>query len=123
MLRASSHIPRRRRSAAPRFVNRFRLPGRRLFLGKARLFEDRIVLKGWGLSGRYHHTLWLHEVDRVEWWTGSPFSNLELVLKDGSSFWMWVEGAGRWKFAIDRGPASGLVMAPALPGQVPARAA
>jgi len=106
---------RSRSSESPIFSNRFSVPGRALWLGRAKLFEDRIELKGWTLRGRFSRHIPLQRVARVEWWTGSPFCNLEFLLDDASTFGMKIEGAGRWKFAIDREAIGVLRQTPALP--------
>lgn len=43
----------------------------------------------------------LEDVRAVEWWTGADVYNLGIYLFGGETVLMYVEGAGRWKFAID----------------------
>lgn len=114
---------RTRKAGRPLFSNRFRFPGQRFFYGRARLFADRVELRGWGLRGRFVRSIPLRAIERVEWWTGSMLCNLEFCMEDGKTFGIWVEGAGRWKFAIDGNAVQTLHRAPAMPQVMKAVAA
>jgi hypothetical protein len=107
----------------PIFSNRFRFPGQWFFYGRARLYADRVDLKGWGLRGRYVRSIPLSTIERVEWWTGSMMCNLEFCLGGDKTLGIWVEGAGRWKFAIDSQAVQTLHRAPAMPDGMQAVAA
>lgn len=81
---------------------RFRHPKRRLWLGRARLFEDRVQLAGWTLGGRYRRTIPLGRVRRAEWWSSAEGTNFALHLDDGSTCALRLyRGAADWKFEID----------------------
>ncbi len=83
-------------------TSRFQLPDRKLLFARARLYEDRLELSGFGLRGRYRRTLRLDEVCSVEWWSGAGKEpNLALQLHDGRSLAVWVPGPGLWKFAVE----------------------
>jgi len=101
----------------PIFSSRFKIPGRRFWFGRARLFEDRVELKGWTPSGRFVRQISLHQIARVEWWTGSASCNLEFLFEDRSSLGLKIDGAGRWKFAIDREAIGILNKTPQLPDE------
>ncbi len=81
---------------------RFRFPSRRVWFGRARLFEDRVQLTGWTLKGRYRRTIPLTRVGRAEWWSNAEGTNFALHLNDGSTCALRLRrGAADWKFEID----------------------
>lgn len=81
---------------------RFRFPDRTLWLGRAQLHYDRVELTGWSWSGRFARTIPLSDVEKVEWWTGSPSVNFALHLEGGETVALHLKkAAGRWKFAVD----------------------
>ncbi len=100
-----------------------RLPDRTLWLGRAALYEDRIVLSGWQLRGRYRRTLRLGEVDRVEWWAVEDGPNFAFHLHSGESVALRLKrNAGTWKFKLDHLLGHEALAAPGLPDTAPSRA-
>lgn len=83
-------------------TSRFRYTNRRLWLARARLWEDRIELRGLSWTGLHHRTIPLEDLESVEWWSGDgPETNLALHLKNGDVVLLNVPGPGLWKFAIE----------------------
>ncbi len=68
---------------------------------RAKLFSDRVELRGFGLGGPYHQVISLDDVCNVEWFTavkGEP--NLRLTVEKGAEHFLWVEQAGTWCYEI-----------------------
>lgn len=81
---------------------RFRVAGRRLFFGWARLYADRLVLTGFSWRGLHRRTILLREVARVSWRTDSArAANVTLHLRHDEPVRLWISGAGLWKHRID----------------------
>jgi len=82
--------------------SRFRFTDRALFFPKARLYRDHITFSGLQWKGRYRLTVPLAQVTRVEWQTTElRATNFAIHLHNGETLWMWLKGAGRWKFKIE----------------------
>lgn len=82
--------------------SRFGYADRTVFFGRARLFADRIDLKGWSWTGRHRRVILLHEVEQVRWWSGRDHSaNLVLYLEDGGRVSLRVGASGLWKYQIE----------------------
>lgn len=80
---------------------RFHLPETRIFFPKAKLYADRIELRGWSAKGRYARTIALAEVEDTKWWFGRSDINFALYLKSGEDLLMHLRGAGNWKYTLD----------------------
>lgn len=103
----------------PLLKSRFRFAHRFLLFPRARLYQDRVVFSGFGWRGRYHHTVYLSEVDSVKWWTGEQhIVNFALYLHDDTSIKVWIKGVGLWKFKIEEVLGKQLKMQEALPGSL-----
>ncbi len=99
--------------------SRFRSLDRGVFLGRARLYPDRIVLSGLTWKGRYRRTVMLDEVARIKWWTGEQNTvNLALYLRNDEAVKMWVAGSGLWKYQVEACMGRRAELRGELPGQM-----
>ena len=85
----------------PILSSSFRYDDAPLLFSKARLFEDRIVLTGWGFKGRHKRVIHLNEIKEVDWWFGRAEVNFALNLNSGPPVSMYLKGAGNWKYTIE----------------------
>lgn len=80
---------------------RFRHMTRSLFGANVLLYEQVLMLKGWGWGGLYKRTYPLTDIIDIEWWEGKNGCNFAIKLKDGKRVPLWIRGAGRWKYEIE----------------------
>ena len=74
---------------------------RKLLIGNARLFFDRIEIAGWSWAGRVSMTVPIGRIHDVAWWTlTSDGPNLALESNNGDSLAFWVKSPGIWHFRI-----------------------
>lgn len=59
------------------------VPGRSLWFGRAKLFDDVIVLSGWEWTGRYERRIPIRKVENAGWYPREQY-NLILRLEDDS---------------------------------------
>lgn len=79
------------------YTHRCSLPNRILWFGKAVLYEDQVVVKGWTWRGRYRREIAIDDIDEVEWRPRPTKPNLILHLDEGQVFPLRLrEGAGLW---------------------------
>ena len=72
--------------------SRFRLLDRRVYFGRARLLQDRIVLKAWG----FRETILLKDVVDVRWLG----AELTIVLANGDEYELLIDSAPMWKLEL-----------------------
>jgi len=72
--------------------SRFRLLDRRIYFGRARLLQDRVVLKAWG----FRETILLKDVIDVRW-LGEEFT---IVLSNGDEYELLIDSAPMWKLEL-----------------------
>ncbi len=77
--------------------SRFRMPHRHVSLGRARLYGDRIDLRGWGLRGRYRRRIPLSHVASFEYHGLEAGANLSIYLVNGDQMHLHVKEAHRWR--------------------------
>lgn len=77
--------------------------GRRLYLGRARLYATWMMLSGWHASGRYCRCISLADVEEVKWLgaAGRTEPNLQVLLKGGEMLSLHIRGAALWRLTID----------------------
>ncbi len=81
--------------------SRIRFLERGLIFGRARLYFDRIIVKGWTWQGRIRKTIRLKDVSSVNWWTLTDDGpNLSIGTNNGGSLAFWVKSPGVWRFRI-----------------------
>lgn len=80
---------------------RFRHMTRSLFGANVLLYEQVLMLKGWGWGGLYKRTYPLTDIIDIEWWEGKNGCNFAMKLKDGKRVPLRIRGAGRWKYEIE----------------------
>ncbi|MDX1547250.1 MAG: hypothetical protein R3247_09695 [Rhodothermales bacterium] len=98
-----------------RITSWFRYPGRRWFIGRARLYADHLALAGWSWRGREAQRIPLRDVDEVKWYrTG----RLVLRLRDGHAVSIEIDGSGLWKFALEEALGRRLTVCEQLPEHV-----
>jgi hypothetical protein len=78
----------------------FRYLGHRLFFTKARLFFDRIELTGWNLGTRYERTIFLDQVDTLEW--DLPASTVTLCLTADERLSLQLTNLDAWKRSLEQ---------------------
>lgn len=84
-------------SPTPIYSHRCTLPNRTLWFGRASLYEDRVVLRGWTWRGRYHRQISLQRIKEVNWRPVPEGPNLILELHNGSSVALRLQtGGGLW---------------------------
>lgn len=77
------------------------LPQRSLWFGRARLYEDRVCIRGWTWSGQYRKIIPLTRVDRVQWLAVVDDVNFVLHLNNGRSVpFQLHQGAGTWNVKL-----------------------
>lgn len=80
----------------------FQYPPRRLLFGRARLYLDRIELTGWHVGEKYHQSIPLNEVCRIEWHLeAADGPNVIFHMEDGSSFPLILKQAALWKHTLE----------------------
>lgn len=81
--------------------SRVRFLERGFIFGRARLYFDRIVVKGWTWNGRVRKSIQLDQVASVNWWTLTDDGpNLSIATNNGQSLAFWVKSPGVWRFRI-----------------------
>lgn len=84
-------------SEPPLLSHPCRLPRRRLWLGRAELYDDRVCIQGWTWHGRYRRIISLESIDRVQWWAVVDEANFVLHLNCGETVPLrLLHGAGTW---------------------------
>ncbi len=75
----------------------------RLFLGRARLSPDGIVITGWRRRGWYRRRISLDELEGVTWHPGrKERRGITLYFRNGAECTLLLEGAALWRLALDR---------------------
>ena len=75
----------------------------RLFLGRARLSPEGVVITGWRRRGRYRRRIRLDELAGVTWHPGrKEWRGITLYFRDGGEFTLLLIGAALWRLALDR---------------------
>jgi hypothetical protein len=88
-------------SMRPVLSSRVRLGDRRLLIGRAWLYRDRIVIRGFGFRGLYHTAIALEGVQSVVWHDAAPGKpNVWLHLRNGRVVGLAVRAPGLWKFTV-----------------------
>lgn len=59
------------------------MPGRSLWFGKAKLFDDGLVLSGWEWTGRYEQHIPVRKIESARWYPREDY-NLRLRMADDS---------------------------------------
>jgi hypothetical protein len=82
---------------SPLLTNRCRVPHRRLWFGRADLYDDHVRIRGWTWRGRYRRVVPLDRIERVQWWATTEDVNFMLHLDDGGAVPLrLLRGAGTW---------------------------
>ena len=89
---ARKNIFTRRFNSIVILESRFQFKDERVWLGKAKLLPDRIILSGMG----YGERILLDEILRVEW----SDDELTIVLEDDRVFELVIRSAALWKYEI-----------------------
>jgi hypothetical protein len=85
----------------PILSNRCRLPHRSLWFGRARLYEDRVCIRGWTWRGRYRRVVPLERIEDIKWWAVIDDVNFMLHLDDGRAVPLQLmKGAGTWNVEL-----------------------
>lgn len=101
----------------PLLSTRCRVPDRRLWFGRAELYEDRIRIRGWTWRGRYRRVVPLDQVERVQWWATTGDVNFMLYLDDGRAVPLrLLRGAGTWNAKLHALLGQSLLAHPTPPG-------
>ncbi|WP_457651147.1 hypothetical protein [Rhodocaloribacter sp.] len=75
----------------------------RLFLGRARLSPEEIVITGWRRRGRYRRRIRLDELVGVTWHPGrKERRGITLYFRNGDECTLLLKGAALWRLALDR---------------------
>lgn len=83
---------------SPLITARARVPGLSLWFGRAKLFDDQIVISGWTWTGRHRHTIPLSQVDDAKWLPREDYgivlymqddSRHLIDVKDRAGLWYW----------------------------------
>ena len=79
--------------------NAFRFARPALLWGRALLYEDRIELRGWNLSGRYRRVIDLRDIEHVDVLTSDAVG---LWCSGGETLRLRLEDAAEWKRCLLR---------------------
>lgn len=102
----------------------FRYAEYRLFLGRARLFADRIEFVGLHWRGVHRRTVTLHELAGLRWRTDSEGrANMTFILQHDEPIRLWLKGAGLWKYKLHACLGQQLNVVEDLPGVMTAASA
>lgn len=80
--------------------SRFSDPEHKLFFTRARLYLDRIELSGWHLGKKYEARIPLHDLDAIDWQTGS--SSAVFYLREGQTIRLTLPDLERWKQSVEQ---------------------
>lgn len=76
------------------------VPGHSLWFGRAKLFEDKIVITGWEWTGSYRQTVPLDQIDSARWLPREDYC-IVLYMKDDSRRLIDVKvRAGLWYWEL-----------------------
>ncbi len=70
------------------------------FLGRIRLYYNRIEFSGLTPTGRYRQQVLLSDVVGVDWFTDRTGEPNMVLLGASDAIGFWVKGAGIWRFKI-----------------------